>query len=105
MAAQQPIAQAFNAGMVGRTLDVLIDRKEPGGEGVWAGRSYADAPDVDGVVYVGAGDLRPGDLLSCEVVEALDYDLVARPARPRNLRRRQRRRGEARPGSSLPILG
>ena len=105
MAAQQPIAQAFNAGLVGRTLDVQIDRKEPGGEGIWAGRTYADAPDVDGLVYVGADDLRPGDLLRCEIVEALDYDLVARPARPRNLRRRRRPRANAKAGTSLPILG
>jgi ribosomal protein S12 methylthiotransferase len=104
MAAQQPIAQGFNRSLVGTTLDVLIDRAEPGGKGLWAGRSYADAPDVDGLVYVAAENLRPGDLLRCEILEALEYDLVARPARPPNLRRRKSTARKA-GGTSLPILG
>ncbi len=107
MAAQQDIAQAFNRSLVGKTLDVLIDGPEPGGEGIWVGRSYADAPEVDGLVYVAGNDLRPGDLLSCEVIEALEYDLVAKPGRPRNLRRRKSRGGKAKSGAgaSLPIIG
>src|SRR5262249_35145256 len=48
MAAQQEIAFAFNASLVGRRLDVLIDAPAAGGEGLWVGRTYADAPDVDG---------------------------------------------------------
>ncbi|GIW88876.1 MAG: ribosomal protein S12 methylthiotransferase RimO [Isosphaeraceae bacterium] len=105
MEVQRGIAERFNRSLVGRTLDVLIDRSEPGGEGIWAGRSYADAPEVDGQVYVAADDLRPGDLLRCEVVEALEYDLVARPARPRQLRRRRAGVGRSRGGTSLPIVG
>ena len=41
------------------------------------GRSYADAPDVDSVVYVTGKKLRPGQLVSCEVVTSQEYDLVA----------------------------
>ncbi|MBX6315828.1 MAG: 30S ribosomal protein S12 methylthiotransferase RimO, partial [Isosphaeraceae bacterium] len=48
MAAQQPIAFAFNQGQIGKSLDVLIDAPAPQGEGLWVGRTYADAPDVDG---------------------------------------------------------
>ena len=48
MAVQQPIAEAFNEKLVGRTLDVLIDGPSPEGKNVWVGRTFADAPDVDG---------------------------------------------------------
>src|SRR5262249_22007966 len=41
MAAQQEIAFAFNAGLVGRTLDVLIDAPAPGADRLWVGRTYA----------------------------------------------------------------
>src|SRR3954467_12087254 len=46
MAAQQPIAFGFNAGLVGRRLDVLIDGPAPQRRDLWLGRTYADAPDV-----------------------------------------------------------
>jgi ribosomal protein S12 methylthiotransferase len=106
MAAQQPIAAAFNEGLVGRTLDVLIDAPGPGGSGVWLGRTYADAPDVDGVTLVHDPDLRPGDLIACEIVEARGYDLVARPiaAAPGRRRRRPRPGPRSKPSASLTIL-
>ena len=52
MAAQQEIAFAWNASQVGRRLDVMIDRRIPGEPNAYVGRSYADAPEVDGQVYV-----------------------------------------------------
>src|SRR3954469_16523684 len=65
MAAQQAIAFGFNEGLVGRTLDVLIDGPAPEGRGLWLGRTYADAPDVDGVTFVRGDALEAGDLLAC----------------------------------------
>jgi ribosomal protein S12 methylthiotransferase len=78
MAAQQPIAFAFNQSLVGRTLDVLIDEAAPEGRHLWLGRSFADAPDVDGVTRVHGSDLQTGDLVSCKIVAADGYDLVGR---------------------------
>jgi ribosomal protein S12 methylthiotransferase len=78
MALQQPIAFAFNQSQVGRTLDVLIDAPHPEDEGVWLGRTYADAPDIDGVTYVAGSELVPGDIVSCRVEATTGYDLVAR---------------------------
>src|SRR5262249_18515615 len=71
MAAQQPIAFEFNQNLVGKALDVLIDAPahEAGG-GLWVGRTFADAPDVDGVVFVSGRDLEPGDLVRCSIVGA-----------------------------------
>ena len=44
---------------------------------VYYGRSYADAPDVDGRVYFTAGKrIEAGEFVTVRVTEALDYDLV-----------------------------
>ncbi|HZW32093.1 MAG TPA: 30S ribosomal protein S12 methylthiotransferase RimO [Isosphaeraceae bacterium] len=106
MAAQQPIAFAFNRALVGRTLDVLIDAPAPEGRHLWLGRTYADAPDVDGVTWVRGTHIRPGDLVPCEIVAAEDYDLIARVESPTPPRRRKARPSPRRKpaGSSLVIL-
>ncbi len=77
MAAQQEIAFAFNESQVGRLLEVLIDRDIPGQPDAYVGRSYADAPEVDGVVYAAGANLRPGQIVTCEIVAANGYDLIA----------------------------
>ncbi len=80
MEVQQGIAFEWNAMQVGRRLEVLIDAALAGEQDVWVGRSYADAPDIDGLVYVTGHGLHVGDLVPCEVVACKDYDLVAIPA-------------------------
>ena len=108
MAAQQEIAFAFNESLVGRTMDVLIDAPapDPALSHLMVGRTYADAPDVDGVCYVEGSDIEPGDMVKCSIVGAAGYDLVARPvasAPPR--RRRQRPKPRKKPATSpLNIL-
>lgn len=77
MAAQQEIAFRWNDNQIGRQFDVLIDAPVPDQPNAWIGRSYANAPDVDGVVYVSGLGLSPGKLVSCEVVARSEYDLVA----------------------------
>jgi ribosomal protein S12 methylthiotransferase len=77
MAVQQEVAFDWNARQIGRQLDVLIDTSVPGERDVWIGRSYADAPDVDGVVYVTGKGLSTGRLAPCEIVASQEYDLVA----------------------------
>jgi ribosomal protein S12 methylthiotransferase len=72
---------------------------------MWLGRTYADAPDVDGVTWVQGAQLQPGDLVECEIVGAEGYDLVARPtSRAHSKRRRARPKPRKRPQSSLAIL-
>ena len=104
MAAQQEIAFAFNGSLVGQTLDVLIDAAVPEQAGLFVGRSYADAPDVDGVTYVQGAHLEPGDLIGCEVVAAQGYDTVARAGTMPSRRRRSRPRPRKKPTSPLNIL-
>ncbi|MHB1140298.1 MAG: 30S ribosomal protein S12 methylthiotransferase RimO [Sulfuricaulis sp.] len=62
---------------VGKTLTALVDSVE--GDMAVA-RSSADAPEIDGVVYVeGAGNLKPGDFCQVRVTRAGEHDLWAKP--------------------------
>src|SRR5262249_38164506 len=77
MAVQQEIAFQWNETQIGHQVDVLIDSAVPEEKNAWIGRSYADAPDVDGVVYVTGKKLKVGALVPCEIVGYSGYDLVA----------------------------
>jgi ribosomal protein S12 methylthiotransferase len=77
MAEQQEIAFAWNDAQIGRRMDVLVDAPAPGEKNAWVGRSYADAPDVDGVVYLTGESLQPGAIVPSEIVARSNYDLVA----------------------------
>ncbi len=76
LAAQQQIAFAWNESQVGRRMDVLIDRDIAGQESAYVGRTYADAPEVDGAVYVTGDGLAAGQIVSCEIVASRGYDLI-----------------------------
>jgi ribosomal protein S12 methylthiotransferase len=104
MAAQQEIAFAFNAGLVGLRLDVLIDAPVPERDDLWVGRTYADAPDVDGVTYVRGSGLEPGDMVACEVVASQGYDTVAAAGSVPPKGRRARPRPRKKPASPFTIL-
>ncbi len=84
MAVQQEIAFDWARRQVGRQLDVLIDMPLPEQPNVWIGRTYADAPDVDPVVYVTEQNqrLETGRLVRCEIAMSREYDLIAVPIGP-----------------------
>jgi ribosomal protein S12 methylthiotransferase len=72
MAVQQPISLAKNQALVGQTLDVLVEGQ---GDGMSVGRSYRDAPEIDGLVLVQA-ELPVGQIVPVRITAALEYDLV-----------------------------
>lgn len=78
MRLQQEISHENNRRFLGRTLEVLVE--EPSEEeGVWRGRSYADAPEVDGAVFIQTSERRPltaGEFVSVKMTETKAYDLV-----------------------------
>lgn len=76
MELQQQVAFDWGQNMVGYELDCLIDEatEEPG---VWVGRTFADAPEIDGTVFVQGEGLEPGQMVPVTIVSADDYDLVA----------------------------
>jgi ribosomal protein S12 methylthiotransferase len=77
MEVQQRVAFEWNEAQIGRKVDVLIDAAVPDQEKAWVGRSYADAPDVDGLVYVTGENLSAGAIVPCEIVARSGYDLAA----------------------------
>jgi ribosomal protein S12 methylthiotransferase len=78
MELQQDIAFAFGDSLVGYELDVLLDDRVD--DETWTGRSFADAPEIDGAVYVKGSDLAPGTFLPVQIEARQDYDLIGIPA-------------------------
>lgn len=75
MERQQAISLQINQSFVGQTLDVLI---EGYGNGLSAGRSYRDAPEIDGLVLV-EGQVEVGRILPVKITGAMAYDLTGVP--------------------------
>jgi len=76
MKTQAKISKARLKKMVGRTLDVLVDEIDE--DGVLSGRSYADAPEIDGRVYLSCDfPLKPGQMVRAKVLESNEHDLHA----------------------------
>ena len=72
MELQQGISLARNQQMIGRTLDVLV---EGSGDGLSAGRSYRDAPEVDGLILV-KEELLIAEMVPVRITGAMEYDLM-----------------------------
>ena len=73
MALQQEISAAKLQTKIGRTIEILIDEVDEDGA---VGRSSADAPEIDGKVFLeGVTGLHPGDFVEAQVTGADEYDL------------------------------
>ena len=74
----QAISEAKLAAKVGQRLDVIVDDVDD--EGIATCRTKADAPEIDGCLFIdeGGAALSPGDIVTVEVDEAGEYDLWAR---------------------------
>lgn len=78
MALQCQISEELNRQMEGKELTVLIEGHNSEQPDVAFGRSYREAPDVDGRIFVeNAGGLVPGAVVQAEVVQGFTYDLLA----------------------------
>ena len=81
MEAQAEVSAARAAAQVGRKIDVIIDGADDQSPGGWIGRSKADAPEVDAVVYVTSRKpLQSGDIVRAKITGADDYDLYGETA-------------------------
>jgi ribosomal protein S12 methylthiotransferase len=75
MTLQQQISLEINQEQVGRTLPILI---EGNGDGISIGRSYRDAPEIDGLVVL-EGEVPVGEMLPVRINGATVYDLTGMP--------------------------
>jgi len=78
MELQQGISLVRNQQAVGRVLEVLVEGQS---EHLSVGRSYRDAPEIDGLVLV-EGELPVGEMVPVRITGAMEYDLVGEPVPP-----------------------
>ena len=79
MELQSTISRQMNQRLVGQTLPVLLEGVSGESEMLWQGRTEAQAPNIDRVVYLTDGvtpSTRPGEIGEIRVEEAHEYDLV-----------------------------
>lgn len=74
MKMQKQISKALNETLVGKNIDVLIEGTTT--KGSFFGRTYRDAPEIDGFVYIKSKRvLVPGGIESVKITKATEYDL------------------------------
>ncbi|MGE5593867.1 MAG: 30S ribosomal protein S12 methylthiotransferase RimO [Betaproteobacteria bacterium] len=76
MEVQRVISREKNEARVGKVFDVLIEGRSEESDLVTVGRSEAEAPEIDGLIYIGNEHPAPGEFRRVRIVEAGDYDLV-----------------------------
>lgn len=82
MALQQEVSKKINKGFVGQKMTVIIDGYLPE-DGVYVARSYRDAPNVDGNVFItlnenDSRELMSGTFLDVVITDSSEYDLIAK---------------------------
>ncbi|QIL43740.1 30S ribosomal protein S12 methylthiotransferase RimO [Acidovorax sp. HDW3] len=84
MAVAEEVSAARLQQRVGQTLQVLVDQAHSLGKKGGVGRSWADAPEIDGLVHLlppqkASKTYKVGDFVKARVVQAQGHDLVAQP--------------------------
>lgn len=78
MKLQQGISLERNRSFIGKTMEVLVEGQTD--EGMF-GRSYRDAPEIDGLVYLPGSTAKPGEFVKATIAEATEYDLIGSKVR------------------------
>lgn len=80
MFTQRQIAREHNEALVGREVEVLVERVSEESELVMIGRAASQAPEIDGICYMGLHDgIEPGQIIKAEITQVTDYDLAVEP--------------------------
>lgn len=76
MELQQEVSAAKNETFVGKRLEAFVEGKVAD-EPVYIGRTYRDAPDVDGYVFISSErELVTGEFVPVDITGAYEYDLI-----------------------------
>jgi ribosomal protein S12 methylthiotransferase len=77
MSLQSKISEEVNQSFEGKELEVLVEGRDEEQPNICVGRSYREAPEVDGQVYVeNDTDSKPGDIIKVKVLQGFTYDVV-----------------------------
>lgn len=77
MELQAEISEELLEDFVGETMDVLVDAPNPEWPGLFTGRTWFQAPEIDGLTYISGPGVEAGALVNAEITESRTYDLVA----------------------------
>lgn len=77
MALQAQISEEIHKDTEGQTIEVLVEGIEEDGSGLHYGRSYREAPDIDGLVFIeNQGDIKPGCFVKVNILQGFTYESV-----------------------------
>ncbi len=77
MALQAQISEEIHKDTEGQILEVLVEGIEEDGSGLHYGRSYREAPDIDGLVFIeNPGDIKPGCFVKVNILQGFTYESV-----------------------------
>ena len=77
MALQAQISEEIHKDTEGQTLEVLVEGIEEDGSDLHYGRSYREAPDIDGLVFIeNPGDIKPGCFVKVNILQGFTYESV-----------------------------
>jgi tRNA-2-methylthio-N6-dimethylallyladenosine synthase/ribosomal protein S12 methylthiotransferase len=77
MSLQNAISEELLAACEGTRLEVLVDAPHGEWPGLYTGRAWFQAPEVDGITYISGPGTEPGALVEADIVETEEYDLIA----------------------------
>lgn len=77
MSLQSKISEEINISLENKEIDVLIEGRDSEQQGIAVGRSYREAPEVDGQIYI-EGDVGSciGDIVRVRLLQGFTYDIV-----------------------------
>ncbi|MCK4696497.1 MAG: 30S ribosomal protein S12 methylthiotransferase RimO, partial [Candidatus Cloacimonetes bacterium] len=78
MALQESISTELLMKFIGKKIKVIIDQKSDCKDFRFEGRSYLDAPEIDGTVFISEGDIKVGDIVEVEIIDSWEYDLIGK---------------------------
>jgi ribosomal protein S12 methylthiotransferase len=82
MKAQARLSFKRNRRLVGRTEEVIVEGYSEETDLLLKGRSSRQAPDIDGQVYITAGNADVGDIVMLRITDSSDYDLIGEIIEP-----------------------
>ncbi len=76
MSRQADISLKNNQKYIGKVLKVLVEEKSE--DNLFVGRTYFQAPEVDGITYINSNQLQPGRFAGIKITDAFEYDLAGK---------------------------
>lgn len=85
MSVQCKISEEINQSFEGKEIEVLVEGRDEEQPNIAVGRSYREAPEVDGQVYIeNDTDSKPGDIIKVKVLQGFTYDIVGEKIKTEN---------------------